>query len=355
MQNDKIKKPLLSTTDEGDFEKFDNFQNITSNSNGQINNEKNISSNSPKASPYSESFSLILFACSVSIYGISNFQLKYIQIAYGSEYDVFSFALWRNLSLTALIYSLIRYKEIEIIPLERIQNKFWFGVRTMGQFGSLVFFMLSLENLRVGTANCFVSMNPAAVVIISTLLLKEKFHIRYAIGICVCFAGVLLIISNESKNIKPNQLKQAESNTLGVIFSVFWGTVNLVTIGCMAVASKFLFKENFGHENQCFYIGATNFLSSILICLISGKLHANPRFILDSMLNSILFLAATFLNILAVKGVDLNKTTPLNYISIVMSTFLSYIILSEPLFFTDFLGSFIILGYNIYNSMNPVK
>jgi drug/metabolite transporter (DMT)-like permease len=357
MQNNKIKKPLLSTAETEDFEKFDNLQNITSNY--EINKEKNFTPTPTNHSQHSENFSLFLFACSVACYGMSNFQLKYIQIAYGSEYDVFSFALWRNLSLTAIIYSIIRYKEIEIIPLERIQNKFWFSVRTMGQYASLCFFMLSLQNLRVGTANCFVSMNPAAVVIISTLLLKEKFHIRYVIGICVCFTGVLLIISNESKNHNTKNLKdevlELPSDTFGVIFSAFWGTVNLITIGCMSVASKFLHKENFGHENQCFYIGVTNFLASVVICLIQGNLHANLGFIFASMLNSIFFLIATFLNILAVKGVDLNKTTPLNYISIVVSTFLSVIVLSEPLFFTDFLGSFVILGYNVYNSMNPIK
>lgn len=361
--DNKIKKPLLSTADSKDFDQFNNLKNISSYSTPKIDSYKNTITNStPKmesASNYTESFSLFLFACSIACYGISNFQLKLIQISYGSEYDVFSFGLWRNLSLTLIIYGIIKYKNLEIIPLERIQNKFWFGVRTLGQYASLCFFMLSLENLRVGTANCFVSMNPAAVVIISTLLLKEKFHIRYIIGICVCFCGVLLIISNESKtpNSKNSQSEIVElpSNTMGIIFSSFWGIMNLITIGSVSVASKFLYKENFGHENQCYYIGLSNFLASIVFCFLQGKLCINSGFIISSMLNSMFFLLATYLNILAVKGVDLNKTTPLNYISIVVCTFLAVIFLSEPLFFTDFLGSLVILGYNVYNSMNPVK
>jgi len=78
-------------------------------------------------------------------------------------------------------------------------------------------------------------------------------------------------------------------------------------------------------------------------------------FVLISGSNAVFFLAATFLIILALQGVDLNKTTPLNYNNLVVSTLLSCVFLGEPLYFTDILGSLIILGYNVFNSLYPVK
>ena len=59
--------------------------------------------------------------------------------------------------------------------------------------------------------------------------------------------------------------------------------------------------------------------------------------------------------LLSFGGVDLIKTTALNYLNIVTVFFLGVLILGESVHFTDILGSLIILGYNIFNTAYPPK
>jgi drug/metabolite transporter (DMT)-like permease len=325
----------------------------------------NQTSNNSQEPKYNESTSLLLFMLATTCYGISNFQLKYIHKLFGETYDVYSFGLWRMVFFTFLIKQIINYKKIEIIPLTEMdkQTLFWLAMRTFGQFLSLLFFMGSLENLRVGTANCFVSMNPAAVLIFSTIFLKEKFHWRYPIGIAICFSGVLIIISNELKSINDNgknleiidERNKKEDNFGKILLGIFWGSLNLITVAMLSISTKFLNRANVGQENQCFYIGISNAACFFLCILLNWKINISVGFIFISATNSVIFLLSTFIIILALQGVDLNKTIPLNYNTIVVSTFLSCIFLGEPLYFTDVLGSLIILGYNIFNSLYPVK
>jgi uncharacterized membrane protein len=58
---------------------------------------------------------------------------------------------------------------------------------------------------------------------------------------------------------------------------------------------------------------------------------------------------------LGFKGVDTNKTTPINYLSTDILIILGIIFLGEPLFILDVIGCMIIIGYNIYNSVYPIK
>lgn len=311
-----------------------------------------IGNNSENKAHYSEDASLLLYALAMIFYGISNFQLKHIKCIFGESYDIFSFGIWRMIAFTLLINGIMKFKKIEVIPLNGLDKNilFWLGVRTIGQCASFIFFMGSILNLRVSTANCFVSMNPAAVLIISTFFLNEKFHIRYPIGIGICLIGVFIIIFNELNN------EEIEKNDdVNILLGIFWGSLNLFTVAMLSVSSKILNKAKIGHENQCYYIGISNGICFFILTIFNCKLNYSFSFILVSAMNSVIFLAATFVTILALHGVDLNKTTPINYTTIVVSTILSVIIIGEPLFFTDVLGSLVILGYNIYNALFPIK
>ncbi len=310
---------------------------------------------------FSESMSLILFTASVSFYGAGNFHMKYIQMSNPSEYDMFSFIFWRNLVFVSIVYMLIRNKNIEILDARKLSknSQMWLCVRSFGQFLALIFTLCSLEKLRVSTANTFISMYPAVVILLSTFLLKERFHWRYPIGVVVCFFGVLLMISNE---IKPKQSlsgkagEQQVDSTSNTLIGLFWGFCNLFCVASLAVSTKALNNDNFNQENICLYVGANNLIcTSIVIVFIKMHFSYGFYFVMSSVFNAIMYFFATYFYIVSLKRVDLLKTTSLIYVQTIVSAFLGVIFLGESLYFTDILGSLIILGLNIYNVLYPVK
>ena len=56
----------------------------------------------------------------------------------------------------------------------------------------------------------------------------------------------------------------------------------------------------------------------------------------------------------AYKRIDISKVIIFNYLQIVFDIILSLTFLKEPLFITDLLGFRLILGYLLYNTLNPL-
>ncbi len=310
--------------------------------------------------PLSEFISLLLYAASISFYGTGNFHFKYIQINYKSEYEMFSFIFWRNTFFLIFVMILINYKNKQILDPRKFttNTQFWLCVRTFGQFLAIIFSLNSLEKLRVGTANTFISMTPVAVILLSVFLLKERFHWRYPIGVLICFSGVLLMISNEGNGSDLNELENNDKNNnlYDTLIGAFWGTCNLFCIACLAVSTKKLNNANINNESICFYLGANNLLCALFVIIfIRFSFSFGFYFVLSSIFNAAIYFCATYFNIMSLKGVDLLKTTSLGYIQTVVGALLGALFLGENIYFTDFLGSIIILGYNIYNVLYPVK
>jgi drug/metabolite transporter (DMT)-like permease len=301
---------------------------------------------------YSENIHLMIFALSVTCFGLNNFHIKVMKLIYLDDFDIFRLGMWRNIWTALFSYFLMNKRGIPVIPFKNLEKNFWFWIRILAQTLSLILLTISLEGLRVGTANCFISMNPVATVILSPLILKERFHIRYAIGIVLCLIGILMMIFNErsSKNLdqKPKELYI-------VVISIIAGIFNLLTVSISGISSKILLKQNINQENQVFYMGAIAAPIYGVFILRDGVLFYSLDFILHSVLNSIIYALALYFLIIGVRGVDISKTTPINYLSTVILIILGIIFLGEPLFVLDVIGCSIIIGYNIYNSVYPIK
>lgn len=300
----------------------------------------------------SEGFYLTIFSIGVICFGLNNFHIKVLRIYYGSELDIYEFGMWRNIWMAIILYYYMKHESISIIDFNYLKFNFWFYVRILSQGLTLIFLVISFEGLRVGTANCFISMNPAATVIFATFILKEKFYKRYAIGITLCMIGIILLISNEkssnSADKKPKELNMIFISTIAGIF-------NLITVSLSSISSKILTNQKINQENQVFYIGLSDAPLYALFIIGKGYLYLNVSFLFQTIINSIFYTLGLFLFILGLKGIAVNKTIPVNFLSTVIVIILGIIFLGEPLFFSDVLGCGIIIGYNIYNSMYPVE
>jgi drug/metabolite transporter (DMT)-like permease len=314
---------------------------------------------SQEHSPKSDMFGLFLFALSNTLYGINAFQVKHMRIAFPNEYDGLLLGFWRGIAIWLISYLIMIKKGMKVLDVSSLNfnAQFWLGVRTIGQFLAYVTYLAALLYLRVATANCISSMNPIIVLIFSAFILKEKFHSRYLFGILICFAGTLMIILNDRKVpiTEEEKIENISVNT-GIIIGTFYSVLNLTLIALLNVSSKMLVKEKIGFEHQCYYLGLSNALLSIITFFFFSEisiLNTTIAYTLLSLGNGVIFFIATQCLIESLKCVNLNKTTPLSYMSTMTVMILGVIVLGEPIFFTDILGSMCILGFNVYNSFYP--
>lgn len=318
---------------------------------------------------YSEGYGLLLFTIGNILYGLVGFEIKYLKVLFPEVYDGYFLMFFRSLFQTFLIYKYMRYKNIEIIDHRKIENQFWLQARTTGQFLAFIFFLLALEHIRVGTASLITSMNPFLVVILASYILNEPFHIRYIFGIGICFVGSLFIVLNDKKKIpavvnindhmdhahtSEIEISQHEAY-LNTMVGIFWSILGLVVTAFLSVSSKILMKNKINVENQIFWLSVNNTILSLIFIFLFSSFKFSLPFIIGSCINGLIFIVATFFLIESIKGVDLSKTTPLAYCGTLFIFIAGVILLDEKVYLTDFMGCAIIIGYNLYNVLNPVN
>lgn len=302
----------------------------------------------------SELYSILYFALSMIVTGINHFHFKYMKKAVGFDnYNEFSFVLLRCIFIILINFFKMNYNKETINPISQLIYINWFWIRNLSQFLSVIPMLYLVSFFRVSTATCFVSMSPAVIIIMSCLILKEKFYWRYVYGILICFFGVILIVSNDY------QKEKSSNNKTGILYLIegfLLGCFQLFNVALLRVSSKALVKKKINNNTQLIYPSLTCIvLSSLSFIFLGIEFKHGKWLIFHSFINSIIWIISTILMLLSFGGVDLIKTTALNYLNIVTVFFLGVLILGESVHFTDILGSLIILGYNIFNIAYPPK
>ena len=72
-------------------------------------------------------------------------------------------------------------------------------------------------------------------------------------------------------------------------------------------------------------------------------------------LYSCLFVLGYYFNYLGLKVINLSKTSFIQYTKIVFVIILGSLLLGEKIFFSDIIGSAIIISFMIYHVLNPIK
>ena len=306
----------------------------------------------------SEYYYLGINALSVITNGINHFHFKYMKQSIGEGYDEYSFTIWRCLFILMVNYCFMRFKNETMTPFSQLKNNIWFWVRVIIQFVALQTMLMLISFFRVSTATCFISMAPLAIVVMSCMLLGEKFFMRYIYGIFICFGGVLLIVMNEKKEGSTGEdTKVKDSPTLYTLVCGFLcGCAQLLAVAVHRVSSKVLVKQKIDMNTQLMYPSfACIVLSFIFIPLCGREFKCGFWLIFHSGLNCLLWLLSTILILVSFKGIELVKTTAIGYLNIVTVFILGVLFLGETIYLTDVLGSLLILGFNIYNTMYPPK
>jgi drug/metabolite transporter (DMT)-like permease len=257
--------------------------------------------------------------------------------------------VYRSVAAFSISYYLIYRKNQTIPSLREINSKFWFICRECGAYVILFFYLEMTTFFRVSTCQCIYGCHPIIVLLLSIVIINENFYWRYVIGMLLSFFGSILILLNE---VQPEQRKQNDNKSVfvGIIYAFGY----LATLCVSKFAQKMLCKDHMTPEVQTFYLGLFTALQACIFSVFDFKLGLNIYYILYCFSNGLIF---TFVNVLcseAMNNLAISKYLPLTYFATVFIFVLGWIVLGERVYFTDILGSLLIVGFQLYNAWFPV-
>ena len=280
------------------------------------------------------------------------FYTKVIQRVYPTKFHTVQFLFLR--SFTILILSLFHnyYFQTHILRPKEIKLPFWFFIRTNVNFFGMAFFTMSIWYLRSSTAQIIATLAPIIVFILSYFILREKFYMRYIYGLIICICGSSIIVLNEKKvnnsnNITTHTFKET-------LTGVFFGIINIFLLALVLVANKILANNKIAIGTQMFYVAISTMTYSSIYSIIFGGVVLDPGLLFMCAIHGIFFYLGNVTNNKALQKAPLSKLIIFNYLQIIFVFLLAYIFLNEKIFFTDIIGTIIILSYMIYNSLNPL-
>ena len=274
---------------------------------------------------------------------------------FGTECDKFSpnsYSTWRSFFMTLVTCYSIKKKNITLQNPMTIKSKGWFATRTLGTYLSFLCYISSLLYLRISTAACLGAAHPFVVIILSILVLHEAFYIRYLIGIIVCFIGSAMIILNE-KHGNPNTASQEEKRG-NIVLGLIYVSLDILFWGGVVFSQKLMMVEKVSTDTQIFYTGFSNTIMGILICIYEGNFGLNLWLIFFTFLNAVIFYYGQAITDWSLQYMDVSKFAPITYIQTLFVFVLSLIIFGEKFYFTDIIGNFLIVSFQLYNAYNPI-
>ena len=313
-------------------------------------NSSQLNDEQLKEKRHKEKIGAIIGIISQFIWAVNSIQLKTYKTFFPLYFSNNSLVFWRSLPIWVLGYFFCKQKNIRIKPLSAIHHKFWFAVRSFGNYISIYLWIKILSYFRVSTSQVISGCYPVLVIILSTIFLKEKFYFRYIIGIFVCIFGSSLIVLNE-KNPNSSKIKLNDNKIAGLSFALG----HLVISSLSGLGQKVLCKEKLSPDEQNYYLGMYNTLPALFFCLIERHFgFGSILYILYGISNGFfIFYLGNYLQTISMEYMAVSKYMPLTYMCTVFIFILGFILLGEMIYLTDILGAGLIISFQIYNLYYP--
>ena len=294
-------------------------------------------------------------------WGTNSVYLKWVQRTFSEYFRTIPFLFFRGIMILIIATGVSFYNNEHILRWHEIDLKFCFFIRTNLNFFSVALFVLGVWYLRVSTSQIISTLNPIILIILSSLILKEKFYFRYLIGTTICLSGAFIIILNERKVNSSSSSKNEESLnkdnrpffSTGTLIGITCSFVNVLFASFISIANKVLARNKIPITSQLFYVALSTLFYSFIYILFAGCPYS-LGYIIGSMGHSIGFYCGNVLFNMGIRIVDLSKSAAVSYMKLVFVFIFGTIFLGEPIFFTDILGSLLIVSYMLYNITHPI-
>ena len=171
----------------------------------------------------------------------------------------------------------------------------------------------------------------------------------------MCIGGSMIIILNEKKSPnKSNDNKDNNSSQFGVFVGVILSLVSVFFYAIINIASKILASHRVSLNNQMIYIGAANMMYSIIYIIYKWKICLKPGYLIMCIFHGSFFYIYYICYNRALQLAQVNKIVIITYLQIVFVFLLANVFLGEGIYFSDILGTLIMMSYMIYNVLNPI-
>ena len=296
-----------------------------------------------------ENYGIIITIIAHFFLAINQLQLKTFAKWFKDDYSQNNLLVYRSVASASISYYLICRKKQTIPSLKEINSKIWFFCRECGAYVILFFYLEMTTFFRVSTCQCIYGCHPIIVLLLSIIVINENFYWRYVIGMLLSFFGSILILLNE---VQPEQRKQNDNKSVlvGSIYAIGY----LATLCVSKFAQKMLCKDHMTPEVQTFYLGFFTALQACIFSIFDFKLGLNIYYILYCFSNGLIFTLVNILCSEAMNNLAISKYLPLTYFATVFIFILGWVVLGERVYFTDILGSLLIVGFQLYNAWFPV-
>ena len=293
-----------------------------------------------------ERFAYLLGIFIQFLWAINNVQIKHINFIDFNSIN--NFIIFRMTSVMLIGLIICKIKKIKIYNF-KIKNLNWFLLRNLTGYIFIMCWIKMFSYFRVSTISVVGSTAPLIIILLSVLLINEKFYFRYLIGVLLCIVSSAIIISNDKNPSSKSQILN-DNVFVGILFAIS----NIILYSLSAVGQKVLTKEGMEINLQNFYFGLYNSVPALVVYIFSGEFFSlNIKYCLYVCTNGLNFYIANYLTTICLKYIAVSKFQLITYLGIVFTFILSTILLGEPIFFTDIFGAGVIIGFQYYNFIHP--
>ena len=283
--------------------------------------------------------------------------LKFITQYYHEKFKNKTFLFPRGLCIIIIAYILGNKFDGKIFKLSELspQIKKCILIRANVSFIGMCLWLIAIYYLRITTCQIISTLNPIILIYFGVIFLKEKYYSRYTIGVFTGIIGSCIIVLNENKVAKEEKEKTKNNNSSHVLIGLISMSGNILLSGVIGVVNKIMADQKISLFTQLFYFGIFHSSYSFLWMFLTRDFDYTLLYFIMCSFHAFLFVLGNYFNYIGLKMIDLSKNAIVQYTKIVFVFILGTLLLGEKIFFSDILGSIIIVSFMIYHYLNPIK
>ena len=229
------------------------------------------------------------------LWALNGVQMKTFRKYFPECYSDNTVLFWRMFIVVIIGYTICKYNNIHIQRHSELKHLYWFLCRNATAYIFIICWIKMYSYFRVSTISVIGGVTPLIIIILSVFLLKEKFYMRYILGVFLCIIGSSIIILNDRKPQSKTQILN-DNVFIGILLGI--GNISLVSLSC--VGQKALTKEGMNIDLQNFYFGVYNTVPAFIFSVFYREFTlSNFKYIIYVSSNGLVFYSANYLNTLS--------------------------------------------------------